>query len=182
MLLKLQTCVLAFAWVSPGTATVLCLAILERSHTESCTHIHMHEETASESQPFVHNHLPLLRDKNTQSTTSKPMAARLRNMSFHYLINKMQDQPDTTDLVPQCQQNNATPMQLSLPPFQCVNYYLCRILHWSACCQWNSLPWQSFGSIVLLQMVIISSDLLWKWNAFSPLSWLFIQNLNEIWT
>lgn len=110
----------------------------------ACTHIHTHRETASESQSFVCNHLPLLRDKSTQSTMSKPVAARLRNRSFHcYLTNKIQDQPDTADSVPQRQQNNATHSYATLAASQRVKYYLCPVLHWSTCCQRNSLPWQS---------------------------------------
>lgn len=139
------------------------------------THILTHQDMASESQPFVCV-TSLHKGAKLQSTVSKTVAAKLRNTGFHhYMINKAQDYPDTTDLVPQWQKI----MQLAVP--QCVNHCLYWVLHWSTCCQWNSLPWQSLGSIVLLQMVIISSDLVRKWNAFSPLSWLFRQNINEIW-
>lgn len=62
---------------------------------------------------------------------------------------------------------------------------ICQVLHWSTHCQLNSLNsllQQSFGSIMLLHMVILPSDLLGKWKCFFFLLLpIFIQNLNEIW-
>lgn len=77
------------------------------------------------------------------------------------MINKAQDHPDTIYLFPECQKMMPlTPMQLTLPlsvlTTACVECYT------GAPAANESLPWQSSGSFELLQMVIISSDLVRK--------------------
>lgn len=165
--LQLQNCPLALAWVGPVlTLLSLPLVVPEISHTR----------LGLRKPAFCLCHLPSQRDKLTQYYV-KTCDSKTQKHELSLLYDKQRPGSSRHNrLGSTMPENNAT----RSPP-QCVNHCLCWVLHWSTCCQWNSLPWQSFGSIVLLQMVIISSDLVRKWNAFSPLSWLFRQNINEIW-
>lgn len=145
---------------------------------------HMHPHTPGHGlrkTAFCLCHLPSQRDKITEYYV-KTCGSKAQKQGFSSLCDKQSTgSPRHSQLGSTMPENNTTHSHATHSPSQCVNHCLCWVLHWSTCCQWNSLPWQSFGSIVLLQMVIISSDLVRKWNAFSPLSWLFRQNINEIW-
>lgn len=147
-LLQLQSCPLALAWVGPALALLsLPLVIPEGSHT----HILTHQDMASESQLFVcvtslHKGIKL------QSTVSKPVATHCRNTGFHcYMINKAQDHPDTTYLVPQCQKITPLTHPLSVLTTACVEYYtgepavneiVCPGNHLAALCcfKWSPSP------------------------------------------
>lgn len=165
----------------PSTDTALPPPVIpERSHT------HPHTPGHSESQPFVCV-TPLHKGTKLQSAVSNPAVARLRNRGFSSLYDKQSTGwPRHNPLGSTMPGNNTTHCHAAPCPSQCVKHCLCWVLHWSTCCHWNSLPWQSFGSIVLLQMVIISTDLVRKWNAFFS-SFLVVQteypwNLKRIFT
>lgn len=137
----------------PSTDTALPPPVTpERSHR----HILTHQNMASERQPFVCV-TSLHKGTKLQSTMSKPVAARLRNMGFHhYVINKAQDHLDTAHLVPQHQKiTPLTLLQLTLPlsvlTTACVECYIgapaaseivCPGNHLAALCcfKWSSSP------------------------------------------
>lgn len=172
VLLQLQSCPLTLAWASPAwTLLSLPLVIPEGSHTHILTTGHSLREPA-----FRLCHLPSQGDRITEYCT-ETCGSKTQKHEFSSFYDKQSTgSPRHNRLGSTRPENNATHS-----PSRCVNHCLCWVLCWSTCCQWNSLPWQSFDGIVLLQMVIISTDLVRKWNAFSPLSRLFRQNINEIW-